>query len=161
MMAVPHFSQEKDKTCVPASVRMILAYLGIERSENEIAALLGATPDGTSVMNIENLSRWGLKIWIGDLSAESLREKIDRGLPTLVIVKLNLVEEIDANGNRNHTLVAVGYDEMFVYVNDALSDECPKSLPWDDFLTAWDAFGNFSAILKKTESHTNSNSKSD
>ena len=51
MITVPHFAQEMDKTCVPASVRMLLAYLGIERSEREIAALLGATPDGTHVMN--------------------------------------------------------------------------------------------------------------
>jgi ABC-type bacteriocin/lantibiotic exporter with double-glycine peptidase domain len=149
MITVPHFAQEKDKTCVPASVRMILAHLGIARSEREIAALLGATPDGTFVMNIENLVRWGLKVWIGALSVEALKENIDKNIPVLVIVKLNLVAELYANGNRNHTLIVVGYDETEVYVNDALSSEFPTTISWERFLAAWDAFGNFSAIIQK------------
>jgi hypothetical protein len=36
----PHYRQEKNYTCVPASARMMLAFHGIERSEPYLARIL-------------------------------------------------------------------------------------------------------------------------
>ena len=56
MIPLRHILQEENTSCVPASVRMVLAALGIERSELEISAALGTTKEGTSVWNTEVLT---------------------------------------------------------------------------------------------------------
>ncbi|MBI4532151.1 MAG: hypothetical protein HY709_11605 [Candidatus Latescibacteria bacterium] len=40
---------------MPASIRMVLAYWGIERTELELSVLVESDRRGTSVMNIELL----------------------------------------------------------------------------------------------------------
>ena len=88
MIQVPHFRQEKAKTCVPAGVRMVLDYLGIKRTEDEVAQALGTTPLGTNVMNIELLPKeLGLEVWTGDISLEGLKDFIDKGIPVIVVVE--------------------------------------------------------------------------
>ncbi|RMF26161.1 MAG: hypothetical protein D6759_20150 [Chloroflexi bacterium] len=46
-LPIPHFQQSTDGYCLPACVRMVLAYLQIERSEAEISHLLGTQTFGT------------------------------------------------------------------------------------------------------------------
>lgn len=43
-LAVPHFRQEHPHTCLPACVRMALAYWGKEYSEEELAQVFGTEP---------------------------------------------------------------------------------------------------------------------
>ncbi len=40
ILSVPHFRQSVDGYCLPACARMVLAYLGINRSEAEISQVL-------------------------------------------------------------------------------------------------------------------------
>lgn len=41
MMAIPFYEQQTPYTCGPACMRMVLASLGIKRTENQITKLLG------------------------------------------------------------------------------------------------------------------------
>lgn len=43
---VPHFQQETAHTCLPACVRMVLAFLGDEQSEKELALAFQSVPVG-------------------------------------------------------------------------------------------------------------------
>jgi ABC-type bacteriocin/lantibiotic exporter with double-glycine peptidase domain len=45
--SLPFFPQERPESCVPACLRMILAYYGLERTEAEIYACCEADTDGT------------------------------------------------------------------------------------------------------------------
>lgn len=150
MIQVPHFRQEKAKTCVPASVRMVLDYLGIKRTEDEVAKALGTTPLGTNVMNIELLPKeLGLEVWTGDMSLGGLKDFIDKGIPVIVVVETPSLPYCDPNQRRRHTLVVVGYDDESVYVNDALLSDVPTPIPWHNFLTAWADLGNFAAVIQR------------
>jgi ABC-type bacteriocin/lantibiotic exporter with double-glycine peptidase domain len=159
MIIVPHFSQEKAKTCLPASIRMVLAYLGIQRSESEIAALMQSSSEGTSVMNVTFISKWGLEVWSGTLTPPTLKTYINQSIPVIVVVNLLSLDSSfeslasDENGERNHTLVVVGYDDSDILVNDALADSSqnPKRIKWSTFLKAWDDFGNFAAVIQKAQ----------
>jgi len=41
ILEVPHYQQSAEGYCLPACARMVLAYLGLERTEAEIAKVLG------------------------------------------------------------------------------------------------------------------------
>lgn len=51
-MHVPHFEQELDYSCLPACVRMVLAFYGYECIEGELRALLKTRPGGTSPVQV-------------------------------------------------------------------------------------------------------------
>jgi ABC-type bacteriocin/lantibiotic exporter with double-glycine peptidase domain len=150
MIEVPHFRQEKAKTCVPASVRMVLAHFNLKRSEQQVAKALGSTALGTNVMNIELLPKeWGLEVQTGDISVEALKDWLDKEIPVITVIETPALPYRDPNQRRRHTLVVVGYDDESVYVNDALLASAPTPVPWKNFLTAWADFGNFAAVIQK------------
>ena len=47
-MRVPHFEQELSYSCLPACIRMVAAFYGVEQSEAALRALLKTRPAGTS-----------------------------------------------------------------------------------------------------------------
>ncbi len=70
ILPVPHFLQEQQTTCVPAAVRMVLAYWGIEIAELELSAFLESQKSGTGVINIDLLAtRLNVSISSGALAS--------------------------------------------------------------------------------------------
>ena len=57
-LAVPHFRQAQEFTCVAACARMVLAYYGRPLSEAEIAELLGTDETGTRFRDLTSLTVW-------------------------------------------------------------------------------------------------------
>lgn len=51
-MNVPHFQQELDYSCLPACVRMVLAYYDDQRLESELRRLMKTRVTGTSPANV-------------------------------------------------------------------------------------------------------------
>jgi ABC-type bacteriocin/lantibiotic exporter with double-glycine peptidase domain len=45
-MDYPYYMQETEYSCGAASMRMVLAYFGIDKSEAQVRKLLGTRPDG-------------------------------------------------------------------------------------------------------------------
>ena len=70
ILPVPHYRQSKEGYCLPACARMVLAYLGIERTEAEISQLLGTRGIGTPGFAIQRLTAWGVQV---DASRSSVR----------------------------------------------------------------------------------------
>jgi len=54
ILSVPHFPQSAEGYCLSACARMVLAYLGIERSEAEVSQVLGAQEYGTPTFAIQH-----------------------------------------------------------------------------------------------------------
>lgn len=151
MIHLRHFLQEENKSCVPASVRMVLDALGIERSELEIGAALSSEKEGTSVLNIELLPQtgWGVTVWTGEMSPTKLKEYLDEGVPVIVAVWTDALPYWRIE--HPHALVVVGYDEELIYLHDAKFPDAPKTVSWANFLSAWEAFGRFGAIIRKQQ----------
>ena len=51
-MNVPHIQQEREYSCLPACVRMVLAFYDEQRSEDELRRLLRTRVTGTSPANL-------------------------------------------------------------------------------------------------------------
>ena len=49
---VPHYKQEHHYSCIPACVRMVLAYHGHTCSEDELRQLMGTGPHGTYARDV-------------------------------------------------------------------------------------------------------------
>ena len=73
ILPVPHYRQSKEGYCLPACARMVLAYLGIERTEAEISQLLGTRGIGTPGFAIQRLTAWGVRV---DASRSSVRNAL-------------------------------------------------------------------------------------
>ena len=154
MVHIAHLRQKPgSNSCLVISVKMVLDYHGIYRTEAEIGAVMEFDPVlGASIMNIDLLPEgWGIRTDSGEIDLEHLKQEIDHGTPVLVVVEVPYLPYRDASIRANHTLVVVGYDDEVVYVNDALIAEAPTAIPVRDFLKAWDGLGRFGGIITKQQ----------
>jgi ABC-type bacteriocin/lantibiotic exporter with double-glycine peptidase domain len=83
LLPVPHFEQSRDGTCLPACVRMVLAFWNRPMSEKELASLLGTKPFGTAFDNVEKIKRLGFAVEFGSLTATQLRANLQRNRPVI------------------------------------------------------------------------------
>jgi predicted double-glycine peptidase len=111
---IPHHRQSKPHTCGPTSLRMVLEFLGLIKTEEELEMLAGTIEEGTTPYNlIKAAESLNLHCYVkSPSSVEEVKNFIDSGLP--VIVSYFDTDEL-------HYSVIVGYDENKFYFND----------PWD------------------------------
>ena len=74
-LAVPHLKQEYPYTCLPACVRMVLAYRGYTHNEEELTQAFGTgpflgTPPEKVVAGLQNLGYHGL--WFENATMDRL-----------------------------------------------------------------------------------------
>lgn len=53
-LPVPHFKQSRDGYCLPACMRMVLAYYGHSVTEHELVTLLGTQSFGGPISRVPN-----------------------------------------------------------------------------------------------------------
>jgi uncharacterized protein YvpB len=54
------------------------------------------------------------------------------------------------DANTSHVVVAVGFDDDFVYLNDPAYPPAGRAVLWDEFLAAWAEFDETAAIIYPT-----------
>lgn len=88
-LKVPHFRQEYPYTCLPACIRMVLAYRGKRHIERQIAIACQTLPPlGTQPEAVED----GLKLlgyncrWFEGVTIEKLRELLSNDWPIIIFV---------------------------------------------------------------------------
>lgn len=144
--SVPHFEQSRDGACLPACVRMVLAHWGQSHSEEELVKLLGTKVYGTPISHVKRLSRQGFLVEVASLTEEQLRNHLTAEQPIIVRVWTAMLDywrdEITS-----HVVVAVGFDETFVYLNDPALPHAPQPVSWDSFLAAWAEFDETAVII--------------
>lgn len=131
-----HKRQQHEDDCLVACCKMVLGYLGIEKSESWLWQRL-RTGTVTPFPNIEKLApELGLSIEVGEwLDLAALEPHIDSGLPVLVAVH--------ADNRRhwpyvdNHAVVVIGFNEQSVFIHDPAQVEAPLEIDMDTFLLAW------------------------
>jgi hypothetical protein len=68
LLPVPHFEQSRDGYCLPACVRMVLAFLEDEQTEATLSKELGTKLYGTPIRNVERLSEKGYSVDVGQIT---------------------------------------------------------------------------------------------
>lgn len=133
--------------CGPASLKIVLDYYGMEKSEQELAELTSHDPalgiDNKSIANAaESL---GFKAEIkNDSSFADIENWLAKGVP--LIVDWFTSGRNDASNSEvadGHSSVVCGLDDQFIYLQDPEIGEIRK-IKKDDFMRVWfDFSGEF------------------
>lgn len=106
---VRHYRQSKPGACLPACVKMVLAALNDDRSEERIAARLGSYEFGTPASRITRLRKWGYRVEFGPATIDDLRAQLEQGWHPIIFVRADFLPWTDFSGF--HALVV--YDPVF------------------------------------------------
>lgn len=135
---VPHYQQERDYSCVPACVRMVLAFYGQDHAESDLRALLKTRAAGTSGANaMLKLPGLGFDVAVTSATFYELEQSIRTGTPCIVQVWTEHLSYWDVSWM--HDVVVVGFDDDIVLVNDPAFPGAPRAVPYDEFMAAWSA----------------------
>lgn len=88
---------------------MVLAYLGDERTEADLATLLDTKDYGTPMSHAEKLQQDGHGVWLRQLTRTELETYLTDGLPVIVRVWTAMLDYWTIT--TSHVAVVVGYDE--------------------------------------------------
>jgi len=128
---------------------MALAFLGINRTQKQIAALIGYIEGaGTPAPNIARLSDWGVDVrYFPRAVLNDLQQGLEEGSAIIVFVRAGELPYWEEDVP--HALVVTGIDasDGVAYVNDPALKRAPIAVPMDDFILAWDALGNRCATI--------------
>ena len=127
LLPVPHRKQSHAGACLPASVGMVLEFLGRPMSEADLARRLGTKSFGTPALNLRRLQRLGLAVIYESVTLATLRAHLEAGNPCLVFVRTGDLPYWDED--TAHVLVAIGIDDEAIYVNDSAFDVAPQTIP--------------------------------
>jgi ABC-type bacteriocin/lantibiotic exporter with double-glycine peptidase domain len=146
LLNVPHYEQERASSCLPACVRMVLAFWQHFTSESKLANLLGTQSFGTPAPNIRRLEQSGFLITYESGALSIIESHLDKNIPSLVFVQTGDLPYWDEN--TAHVIVAIGMNETTIFVNDPAFKDAPQAIPIDDFLLAWSEFDYRYALIQ-------------
>jgi ATP-binding cassette, subfamily B, bacterial len=144
-LEVPAFRQEQSHTCLPACLRVVLAYLGRRLPEAELAALCGTRRVGTSLRGaLEALDELGCDaLYLPRGTLEDLALYLSADRPVIAFLRL---EELGAGIVGSHAVVVCGLTETNVWVVDpSAGDEV--ALEVEVFLRSWSAQGSEGLVV--------------
>jgi ABC-type bacteriocin/lantibiotic exporter with double-glycine peptidase domain len=144
-LPVPHDKQTADGQCLPACARMVLAYLGRELQEAQIARLLRSHSFGTPAPNIRYLESLGLSVTFGQMSVSRLQAHLQKGNPCILFIQAGELPYSESEGF--HAVVVVGLSGQSVYINDPAWDTGPQAVSLDDLQLAWSEFEYEGAVI--------------
>ena len=146
ILSVPHLPQSAEGYCLPACARMVLAYLGIERSEAEVSQVLGAQEYGTPSFAIQRLSVLGVQVTYRQWPLSELMGTLASKQPVIVFVRTGFLEHWVEDVA--HAVVIVGVEEgRRFWINDPARQQAPLAVSWDGLLAAWAEFDYRGAAL--------------
>ncbi len=137
---LPVFAQEHTWTCLPACIRMVLAYHGKSYSESDIATACRTVPlRGTQPENaLEGLEKLGYRaLWFEDTDLQRLVDLVDHRWPVIVFLRSS---DLPHGKHGFHAVVVVGFQNNDVQMADPVLGALSE-LPISRFLKAWQALG--------------------
>lgn len=127
---------------------MILASLGINRTEAEIGKILGTQDYGTPSFAITRLNALGVKINYREWSISELIAELDAGNPVIVFVRTGFLDHWTTDVAHAAIVVSAIENERFS-IHDPALESGPTSVSWDGLLAAWAEFGYLGATITK------------
>lgn len=138
--------------CGPASLKMVLSYYGIEKSETELYDLCGTDSRlGTDDQGLKKaVQSCGMKVEIvNESSFEEIEKWLNRDVPVIVDwFTRGRTDYTDSDVADGHYSVVVGLDEENIYLEDPEIGGM-RTLDREDFLRVW--FDFTGEAIKKDE----------
>ena len=139
MIVVPYFKQEKSTTCGPACLKMILAFMGMNYSENELETICETGWLGNTCEEIvEGAKKLGFKSEVlENIDIEELKQLLESNYPIIALLSPSIL--YGGIVGFGHFVVIIGFDELKVYYHDpAFEKDLGK--PIDVFFEAWEKY---------------------
>lgn len=132
--------QETESMCGPASLKMVLGYYGVEKSEKELAKICKTTKDlGTSNKSLKEAAEsLGFEVKMKDNSTfEDIKYWLDKKVPVIVDwFTRGRADYDDSDIADGHYSVVVGLDNSYIYLQDPELGHIRK-IKKKDFMTVW------------------------
>lgn len=126
--------------CGPASLKMVLEYYGIDKSESELAQLAGTDPDlGTSDEGLKKAAEGlGFTVEIKNNSTfEDIQKWLDKKVPVIVNwFTRGRIDYPESDVPDGHLSVVVGLDEENIYLEDPEIGKL-RTIARNDFIRVW------------------------
>lgn len=126
--------------CGPASLKILLSYYGIEKTEGELARLCRIKKGlGTDSKRIKKAAeQLGFKVRIKNKSNfKDIENWLGKGVPVIVNwFTRDRTDYSDSAVSDGHYSVVVGLDDEFIYLQDPEIGKIRK-LSREDFMTVW------------------------
>ena len=127
---------------------MALAYLGVARSQQDLARRLGVIQDiGAPASQILRLRTPPIEVvFRTEAKLDDIRQWLQRRAPVIAFVQTSFLSYW--NGQiAQHAVVVVGIDEQLVYLHDPGKQDSVMTALIDEFWLAWDEMGLTFAVL--------------
>jgi ABC-type bacteriocin/lantibiotic exporter with double-glycine peptidase domain len=148
VLSLPHFQQSAEGTCLPACVRMVLAHLKLEYSEDEICRVLNAREFGTPSFAVQRLTTLGLQVIYQEWSIPQLQAALDADQPVILFVRTGFLDHW--REDVAHAVVVVGVeDDRRFWLHDPIRPTGPLAVSWDGLLAAWAEFDYRGAAISQ------------
>ncbi|MEA2701850.1 MAG: hypothetical protein QOE22_559 [Candidatus Parcubacteria bacterium] len=125
--------------CGPASLKIVLGYYGLDKSEQELAGLIGVTELGSNAEGIARAAEsLGFKTLIkNESSFEDIEEWLSKNTPVIVNwFTRGRSDYSDSAVPDGHYSVVTGLDEESIYLQDPETGGLRK-IAREDFLGVW------------------------
>ena len=126
--------------CGPASLKMVMAYFGVEKSEEEVAEKCGRVPElGTDDESLKKAAEgYGFTVQIqNEASFEDIQRWLDKKVPVIVNwFTRGRSDYGDSQVPDGHYSVVVGLDKANIYLQDPEIGKM-RTLDRDDFMRVW------------------------
>lgn len=148
-LPVPHRRQLADGYCLAACAQMVLAYLGVERSQDDLARQLGIRPPlGAPASNIARLKSAQLDVVYSSGSLDSVSAVLARDLPVIAFVQAGELP-FWRNHRFQHAIVIVGLEGQVVSLLDPAAHAETSAIALDEFTLAWQEMDFLCATLAR------------
>lgn len=147
LLPVPHFEQSDDGACLPACLRMVLAYWGQHLTEKTVGQQIGTEEFGTPLFYARRLYLPGYQVWVGSLDDVQLKQHLRNNQPVIARVWTEMLDYWDVV--TSHVVVVIGYDNENVYLNDPAFAQETHPVLWDAFLASWAEYDESAVIVSK------------
>lgn len=126
--------------CGPASLKMVLAYYGVDKDEEEVAERCGRDPDlGTDDESIKKAAgAYGFRVEIqNNASFDDIQHWLDKKVPVIVNwFTRGRSDYDDSEVPDGHYSVVVGLDNKNIYLQDPEIGKM-RTLSRDNFMRVW------------------------
>jgi ABC-type bacteriocin/lantibiotic exporter with double-glycine peptidase domain len=127
---------------------MVLAFQGVALEEEELCDLLETRQAGTPVLNVLLLTQRVTRchVEVTSTSFDDLARRLQEGIPPIAFVSTAALQYWQTECL--HALVVVEAQEQTVLVHDPAFATAPIAIPRDEFLAAWGALAQLTALIK-------------
>ncbi|MEI8103812.1 MAG: cysteine peptidase family C39 domain-containing protein [Candidatus Moraniibacteriota bacterium] len=141
MLPVKPFQETLNASmCGPASLKIVLDYYGVEKTEEELATLCDKDDDlGTDDQGLKKAAeQLGFKVEIHNESTfEDIKGWIGKGVPVIVNwFTRGRMDYADSDVSDGHYSVVMGLDEEYIYLQDPETGSM-REIEREDFMTVW------------------------